>query len=421
MLKRRLKDAGLSYAFSPHSFRATGITYFLENGGTLEVAQRIAGHADSRTTKNFTTDVGREFYSKTWSGLDTKSESNAVLEMEFSSSLFLPITSTKHAKHMMATLGTAVEEGVKTLPDIIKAAAESTLGILALMIVCLCLLGFLFFRGADVKVKLTIFLCLFGGVVAFGVSVVQEAHKPTVAASSPSTSTPASTSISPFQTSTQSPSPPTTPLSQQEIQSHWEPIIYYVLNSKLVESYVPDKLHPTDLVEAIRDNANLQDLIKNFESKVTDNVISGRWFTSIDNALDKIQQDLKSVDRGVAQSPELLRLYPQQRNQLQTAEYGRTQLLGLMTQVSLQLGMGDPGFPNNTAKVVPTATAVIPPPTPIHTKVLIFGDHFDQSKVYIVTGAPDYDLGPSDDHNQKYISRCCKGRTRPCRYRGHSY
>ena len=51
MLKRRLKDAGLSDAFSPHSFRATGITHFLENGGTLEVAQRIAGHADSRTTR----------------------------------------------------------------------------------------------------------------------------------------------------------------------------------------------------------------------------------------------------------------------------------------------------------------------------------------------------------------------------------
>jgi site-specific recombinase XerD len=51
MLKRRLKDARLSDAFSPHSFRATGITNYLENGGTLEVAQRIAGHADSRTTK----------------------------------------------------------------------------------------------------------------------------------------------------------------------------------------------------------------------------------------------------------------------------------------------------------------------------------------------------------------------------------
>jgi|SRR5271165_59070 len=35
----------------PHSFRATGITNYLENGETLEVAQRIAGHADSRTTK----------------------------------------------------------------------------------------------------------------------------------------------------------------------------------------------------------------------------------------------------------------------------------------------------------------------------------------------------------------------------------
>jgi hypothetical protein len=33
------------------SFRATGITNFLENDGTLGAAQRIAGHAHSRTTK----------------------------------------------------------------------------------------------------------------------------------------------------------------------------------------------------------------------------------------------------------------------------------------------------------------------------------------------------------------------------------
>jgi hypothetical protein len=32
-------------------FTATGITNFLENGGTLEVVQRIASHADSRTTE----------------------------------------------------------------------------------------------------------------------------------------------------------------------------------------------------------------------------------------------------------------------------------------------------------------------------------------------------------------------------------
>jgi site-specific recombinase XerC len=51
MLKRRLKQAGFAAHYSPHSFRATGITNFLENDGTLEAAQRIAGHADSRTTK----------------------------------------------------------------------------------------------------------------------------------------------------------------------------------------------------------------------------------------------------------------------------------------------------------------------------------------------------------------------------------
>jgi integrase len=44
MLKRRLKQAGLPAHYSPHSFRATGITNFLGNDGTLEAAQRIAGH-----------------------------------------------------------------------------------------------------------------------------------------------------------------------------------------------------------------------------------------------------------------------------------------------------------------------------------------------------------------------------------------
>jgi integrase/recombinase XerD len=45
MVKRRLKDAGLSTIYSNHSFRAAGITNFLENGGNFEVAQRIASHA----------------------------------------------------------------------------------------------------------------------------------------------------------------------------------------------------------------------------------------------------------------------------------------------------------------------------------------------------------------------------------------
>src|SRR5262249_26693293 len=45
MLKRRLKQVGLPAHYSPYSFRATGITNFPENDGTLEAAQRIAGHA----------------------------------------------------------------------------------------------------------------------------------------------------------------------------------------------------------------------------------------------------------------------------------------------------------------------------------------------------------------------------------------
>jgi Ser/Thr protein kinase RdoA (MazF antagonist) len=51
MIKRRLRQAGLPEHYSAHPFRAAGVTNFLENGGSLEVAQRIAGHADSRTTK----------------------------------------------------------------------------------------------------------------------------------------------------------------------------------------------------------------------------------------------------------------------------------------------------------------------------------------------------------------------------------
>ena len=51
MVKRRLKRCGIPPVFSNHSFRATGITEFLANGGSLETAQQLANHADSRTTK----------------------------------------------------------------------------------------------------------------------------------------------------------------------------------------------------------------------------------------------------------------------------------------------------------------------------------------------------------------------------------
>ncbi len=51
MLKRRAKAAGLEGPICNHSFRATGITVFLENGGDLETAAEIAAHESPRTTK----------------------------------------------------------------------------------------------------------------------------------------------------------------------------------------------------------------------------------------------------------------------------------------------------------------------------------------------------------------------------------
>lgn len=51
MVKRRAKKAGITPNIGNHSFRGTGITNYLENGGSLSEAQRMAGHADPRTTR----------------------------------------------------------------------------------------------------------------------------------------------------------------------------------------------------------------------------------------------------------------------------------------------------------------------------------------------------------------------------------
>jgi integrase/recombinase XerD len=51
MIYRRAEAAGLDARVCCHTFRATGITNFLSNGGTLEKAQQIADHSSPRTTK----------------------------------------------------------------------------------------------------------------------------------------------------------------------------------------------------------------------------------------------------------------------------------------------------------------------------------------------------------------------------------
>ena len=50
MIRRRAADAGIETQIGSHSFRATGITEYLRDGGKLEVAQQMANHESSRTT-----------------------------------------------------------------------------------------------------------------------------------------------------------------------------------------------------------------------------------------------------------------------------------------------------------------------------------------------------------------------------------
>jgi integrase/recombinase XerD len=50
MIRRRASAAGIKTEISCHTFRATGITAYLKNGGKLEIAQQMAAHESARTT-----------------------------------------------------------------------------------------------------------------------------------------------------------------------------------------------------------------------------------------------------------------------------------------------------------------------------------------------------------------------------------
>jgi integrase/recombinase XerD len=51
MIKRQAMNAGLPPNICCHTFRATGITAYLQDGGKLEIAQALAAHESPRTTK----------------------------------------------------------------------------------------------------------------------------------------------------------------------------------------------------------------------------------------------------------------------------------------------------------------------------------------------------------------------------------
>jgi integrase len=51
MIRRRAAGGGIMTLVGNHTFRATGITAYLKNGGTLEKAAAMANHASTRTTQ----------------------------------------------------------------------------------------------------------------------------------------------------------------------------------------------------------------------------------------------------------------------------------------------------------------------------------------------------------------------------------
>jgi integrase len=50
MVRRRVADAGIETAIGCHTFRPTGITNYLTNGGRTELARRMAGYSNAKTT-----------------------------------------------------------------------------------------------------------------------------------------------------------------------------------------------------------------------------------------------------------------------------------------------------------------------------------------------------------------------------------
>ncbi|MCI0694066.1 hypothetical protein L0337_18915 [candidate division KSB1 bacterium] len=71
-----------------------------------------------------------------------------------------------------------MERLFENAPEIISAAAKSPLGLFALMILVLAVLGFFFFRQASERTRVTIFLLMFIGVVAFGIAIFSASSHP---------------------------------------------------------------------------------------------------------------------------------------------------------------------------------------------------------------------------------------------------
>jgi hypothetical protein len=75
----------------------------------------------------------------------------------------------------------STKEVIKTIPDIIKAAATSNLGILALLIIVIGFVCYMFFRNAPFNIRVWIFIVVLTGVVAFGGATLQAQRQESLA------------------------------------------------------------------------------------------------------------------------------------------------------------------------------------------------------------------------------------------------
>ena len=51
LVEKQARTSGILKRVCCHSFRATGVTEYMNSGGTIEIAQRIAGHTSPSTTR----------------------------------------------------------------------------------------------------------------------------------------------------------------------------------------------------------------------------------------------------------------------------------------------------------------------------------------------------------------------------------
>jgi integrase len=71
MICQRAKAAGIQTKIGNHTFRETGITAYLKNGGQLEITQQIAAHASSSTVDS-TTGATTTLTRTRWKGSEFK-------------------------------------------------------------------------------------------------------------------------------------------------------------------------------------------------------------------------------------------------------------------------------------------------------------------------------------------------------------